>query len=176
MIPKLRRSFEKLEKQKNALISEVSTWSAERAKFRLNPDCWSSREVLDHLFKVEQACLSVARNNLSAGHPVTTKDRLGSCMVIGVMMSPMRVKVPAAAARVLPEAADLSVTVERWNQTRREMADLLQQVTPAQCRAGLFRHPIAGWMTLPMTMLFISSHLRHHRYQINRLKQATRKL
>ena len=177
MTPKIRQSFETLERQKARLLSEVLTWSAERAQFRPEPTGWSTLDVLDHLVKVEKAFLRTVQNNLPDGHPVTYKDRIGALFIIGVMRSPMHVKVPASATTVLPGTTTDSRTLSnKWDETRGEMAGLLTALLPSQFRAGLFRHPVSGWMTVSQAMAFLSAHLRHHGYQLNKLRSATREL
>jgi len=134
-------------------------------------------DVLDHLVKVEEALLEAAHEQLPNGIPVTFKDRVGAFFVISVMRSPMRVKVPTSATMVLPEATtDSHDTAKRWSEVREQMANLLRSLQPEQLRTGLFRHPVSEWMTMANALAFLSAHLRHHEYQLNRLNSATRNL
>jgi hypothetical protein len=129
--------------------------------------------VLDHLMKVEKASLEAVQEKLPDGTPITFRDRLGVLFINSLMRSPIRVKVPASAAVVLPQGtADLSGTVTAWGDVREQMANLLGSLQPEQLRCGLFRHPVSGWMTMPDALAFLSAHLQHHTYQINRLKSA----
>lgn len=179
MIPTLHRSFATLERQKLALLSSVSTWSDARLRHRPEPSVWSALDLLDHLVKVEIGTLAALRSNLPNGSPVTLRDRFGALMVNAVMLSPKRIKVPASAAQlVLPEpAAEPSTILERWSELRLDISDLLSSLSPQQLRCGLFRHPVSGWLTVSQALTFLSTHLTHHsRYQLVRLRQATRHL
>ena len=173
MTPAIWRWFERLETQKQKVLTDVAGLSAAQLRFRPEPTAWSVPDVLDHLIKVEKALLEAVQDQLPNGTPLKFKDRVGASFIIAVMHSPMRVKVPASASMVLPESrADSSKIAARWSEVREEMADLLRSLRPEQLSCGLFRHPVSGWMTMAQALAFLSAHLRHHDYQLNRLKSA----
>ena len=177
MSPSIQPQFEKLQRQKQAVLSGLSAWSIERLQFRPAPANWSTLDVLDHLVKVEEGWIDAVRANLPDGHPVRFRDRLGAWAVYCVMWSPLRVKVPDSAAQTLPnETGNLSLMTGKWQVTRDEMAQLLAGLSLKQLRSGLFQHPVSGWMTMPQAIQFLSAHLRHHGYQVSRLEQKTRGL
>lgn len=169
----IRPQFEKLQRQKQAVLSGLSDWPIERLQFRPAPASWSVLDVLDHLVKVKETCLNAVRANLPDGHPVPFRDRFGAWVVCCVIWSPLRVKVPGAAAQVLPKgAASLPLITEKWQAARDEMAQLLSGLSLEQLRYGLFRHPI-GWMDIPQAIRFLSAHLQPHTYQLSRLEEKT---
>lgn len=167
----LGRSFEKLERRKQTVLSDVGGLSPAQARFQSEPAAWSALEVLDHLVKVERGFLEGVRKALPHGAPVPFLDRVKALAVIAVMQSPIRVKVPTSALTVLPEAAtDLTGIVTRWDNVRHDMADLIRSLDTEQLSQGVFRHPVSGWMTMPRAITFLSAHIRHHRYQLQRIK------
>jgi len=177
MTPAIWYWFEKLETQKQDVLADIARLSPTQLRFRPEQTAWSVSEVIDHLVKVEKALLEAARGQLPNGTPLKFNDRVGALFIIGIMQLPMRVKVPASASMVLPEAtADTSEIAMRWSAVREEMAEMLRSLRPEQLRCGLFRHPVSGWMTMARALAFLSAHLRHHDYQLNRLKSASRKL
>lgn len=174
MTPVLARSFEKLERQKTEALGEIAAWSPERLRFRPDPASWSTLDVLDHLMKVEQALLKAVMANLPHGQPVSLRSRLGARLVIGVMRSRLRVKVPPAATSVLPGAKlDPAGLGPRWTATRDELGALLATLSREQLRRGLFRHPVSGWMTMPHAVTFLAAHFGHHQRQLARLRHAS---
>jgi len=178
MTPGIRQLYEKLEMQKKTLLSEVALWSPAQVHFRPKPSAWSALDVLDHLVKVEVAVIDAVRSQLPDGNPMTLRDRVGALFILLVMLSPMRVKVPAAALTVLPEVMtdDASGIATHWEQVRGEMGILLQSLQLNQLDRALFRHPVSGWMTMRQAIAFLSAHLRHHEYQLDRLKYANREI
>lgn len=175
MTPALWKRFENLNRQKQSVLSCVAGLSATQLRFRSEPASWSVLDVLDHLVKVEKALLEAVRAQLPNGTPMTFRDRVGAFLITCVMLLPTRVKVPASASMVLPEkTADLDEIAATWSEVREQMANLLVSLHPDQLRPGLFRHPVSGWMTMPDALTFLSAHLRHHQYQLSRLKSASR--
>jgi len=174
MTPDLRQRFERIERQKQTVLSNIAGWPAEQIRFRPKPAAWSALDVLDHIVKTEQATFAIARKQLPNRTPVSFSDRMRGMVVIAVMQSPVRVKVPAAATMVLPANTDLPEISSRWAAVRLEIFDLLQSLQPENSRCGLFRHPVSGWMDVSQTLAFTSAHLRHHVYQLDRLKSASR--
>lgn len=176
MTPGIRQLYEKLERQKKTVLSEVALWSPAQVRFRPKPSAWSALDVLDHLVKVEVALIDAVRSELPDGNPMTFRDQVGALIILVVMLSPVRVKVPPAALTVLPEVMtdDASDIAAHWEQVRGDMGILLQSLQPNQLNRGLFRHPVSGWMTIRQAIAFLSAHLQHHEYQLNRLKYANR--
>jgi len=169
--------FERLEQEKAGLLSGISSWPEKLLRFRPGPAAWSTLDVLDHLVKVEKGFLSQVRSSLPEQHAVSIPGRLRAMMVNAVMRSSLRVKVPAGAEVVLPDnSADFHTIVAGWDETRRDLGDLVRTLKPDDLRRGAFRHPVSGWMAPPQGMAFLSAHLRHHRYQLDRLKRATSRL
>ncbi|MBV8865323.1 MAG: DinB family protein [Acidobacteriaceae bacterium] len=176
MIPAIRTQLEKLERQKQTMLSNAAQLTLRQQHFRPAATAWSSLNLLDHLMKVESGFLQGVRGQLPKGAPLRFSDRIGALLVITVMLSPMRVKVPPAAAISLPEQdPDLSLIGPAWARVREQMADLLESLEPEQLNIGLFRHPVGGWMPIQTGLAFLSAHLRHHRYQLRRLQSASLK-
>lgn len=171
----LQRRLDQLEGQKREVLSDAAQLSAIDLRFRPEPGVWSALDVLDHLVKVEQSSLRTVRRHLPQGASISFRDRMGAWFINSIMLSPMRVKVPASASMVLPAAAtDLAAIAASWSEVRMQLSDLLGSLQPEQFRIGVFRHPLSGWMTITDTLRFLSTHLQHHKYQLNRLKFAAR--
>lgn len=157
-----------------AVLADLSDWPEEQLHFHPSPESWSAAGVLDHVVKVEAGILNTMQAHLPEGHPVTMNDQLRARLLITIMRSPMRVKVPVAAQAVLPGAEqDISGLIRLWQVVRTDMIGLLENLGAANLRYGVFQHPVAGWMTVPTTLTFCAAHLQHHTYQINRLKRHT---
>ena len=166
-------TFGMLEQQKAELLESLRRWPAARTAYRPAADAWSAAEVLDHIVKVETEILAAVRRGLLQPHRIGVRDRVGFWMLDRIFRSDRRVKVPASARKVLPDPnASLAAVAERWDATRRDLARLLEQVPPGEQRAGVFRHPVSGWMTLPQVLRFFWVHVEHHGFQLRRLAEG----
>jgi DinB family protein len=177
LTPEVQHWFVKCEQLKGAMLAEVSAWSAERQNFRATPESWSAVCVLDHLVKVDRGVLDNIRHHLPAGRPVRFKNVSRGAMVFVALALPTRVGIPTGAGPIGPEEnAQLPVVTAQWNEVRSEISELLNSLQPEQFRTGLFRHPLSGWMNLHRTMQFLYIHMFHHKYQLARIRRASRTL
>ena len=177
MIKSLLKSYESLQRQKHAFLSRVAGLSTSQLHFRQVPGSWSVSDILDHLVKVEKELLTAVKAELPNGTARGLRDGIGAIFIIGVMLWPMRVKAPASASALLPQTTAVPAkTALRWTEVRTEMADLLGRLRTDQLGCGLFRHPVSGWMTIQQALTFLSAHIQHHTYQLNRLMSAMRNI
>lgn len=159
------------------MLGEVSAWSAERQNFRATPETWSAVCLLDHLVKVDRGVLGNIRHHLPAGRPVKFKNVWRGALVFGVLALPTRVKMPTGAGPIGPDqSVQLQTVTAQWNEVRSQLSELLNSLQPEQFRSGLFRHPLSGWMNIPCTMQFLYAHMFHHKYQLARIRRASRSL
>ncbi|MBB5342994.1 DinB family protein [Tunturibacter empetritectus] len=174
MQPSLLRSFQQLERQKTSLLASLSPWQPAQITFQPTPTSWCAFQVLDHILKVERATIEDIQANLPNGRAIQWKERTSTAAVICVMSLPTRIKVPESATMVLPDRpASLESLVPQWSALRLAMLPILNSLSEMQLTRGLFHHPIGGWMTPLNALRFLSSHIRHHRYQLTRLARAS---
>ena len=48
-----------------------------------------------------------------------------------------------------------------WDATRRDLVRFLIPLAPGQLTAGVFRHPVAGWMRVPDVLRFFRVHAHY---------------
>jgi len=175
MNPRLARSLRKLDEQLEHLMTEVQSWHPERRCFRPSGEAWSALDLLEHLRLTEGAVFATMRRNLGTRNRVTLRDRFRSARVLGIMLLPTRLKVPAAVKPVLHPGApkDLCALRKEWSEDRRALTGFLESLSSTDQELGVFRHPFGGWTTPSGALLFLRSHLRHHRYQLARLRRSS---
>ena len=165
--------LENLEREKRKVLEDLAAWPKNQLEYRAAGGSWSALEVIDHLIRVERCTLDDIVTNLRARTPVPLGDRMRGLLVIAVMQSQMKVKVPRGVEQVIPQAAtDLAALSAEWNEVRKKLRELAKSVPGADCTCGVLRHPVGGWMTLPRTLAFLAAHIRHHRYQIERIRES----
>jgi hypothetical protein len=165
--------MDKLNLQKQSLLASIRDLPGSKLALRPQADAWCVLDVVDHLMKVERAMVDEFERNVALKNPVTLADRLRAYGVLGVMLSPLRVKVPASASSTLPEVnSSFFEMVEQWTQFRSQMAQRIARFAPEELPFGVTRHPVSGWMDLPLALAFLSAHLQHHAYQVKRIQSA----
>ena len=175
MLPILQRRFRALENSKSAMLDQLRALPIERLSEHPIPGKWSAAQLLEHIVRVEDGILQAVQQKLAETERerVGMGDRVGSLIVRNVMRSPLRVKVPAEVAEVLPdENANATDALAEWDRVRRDWQHLLERVRAPELKSGVFAHPKSGWFTLPETVLFLRLHHDHHRAQIARIAKA----
>ncbi len=166
-----------LEAQTGQLIGKVEGWSTTRLEYHSAPGTWSATEVFDHLVKTEEAILEQARNSMAEPHRIGFRDRLGNLFLTKIFRSDRRVKVPRSVPQIVPDKRqDLQSVLKRWRETRQELRKFCAQLKPEQTRLGIFKHPVAGWMTMDQIIAFFSVHITHHEFQLARISKASQTL
>ena len=179
MTPRLQKPFDQLQAQTEKLLAQLAGWSPEQLRHRPNPAAWCAAEVLDHLARTDRGIFATMRRTVNSDvtNPVTTKDRLTTAMVLAAMRSTARTKVPPAASLVLPDpTCDPAAAIAELLATHTELGTFLDQLPSAQLANGVFRHPVGGWMNPARTVTFLAVHMRHHRYQIDRIQGSAPQL
>src|SRR5579862_8203831 len=172
---RIQGQFERLERQKPPFLALIAPWSQGQLRFRSRPDSWSALEVVDHVLRTERGILGKVRANAARNARAPMADRVRSSLLTLLMKCPVRVKVPAAVPQILPGGdCDLAEMKTTWDLARMEWRDWLEEVNAPRGGGALFRHPVSGWMTLPQTLNFMSAHLRHHEYQLRRIRRDAR--
>lgn len=168
-------SYSQLERSTQQMLALLAGWTPDQLQFRPQPGAWSALDVIEHLMLTEKSVLEGMQRNVGKGHAVTVGGRCRSAMVLAVMGLPTRVKVPASVTFVLPSAAstNLPAAAASWERDREQFTHFLEGLSNAQCKEGLFKHPIGGWATAAGAVLFLRAHQRHHRYQLSRLQKAS---
>ncbi len=172
--PAVRRSFDKFERQKHSLLCQLTQWSMARVSFRPAPSSWSALEVLDHLVKVEQAVLLDIRSRLPDGELVSFKDRVGAYLVFAVMRFPLRVKTPASTPTALPQPGRLLRGCPPMGRGQKQSEKTARYLAAGTIPVRSVSPP--DLMTMPRALTFLSAHLHHHGYQLNRFEKVTSRL
>ena len=166
----IARRIGALDAERRAFLQKIGRWAPEQLRFRPVPRGWSALQVLDHVQRTEAATLAHLRDNRCARIPHPFFDRLRISILIPLMRLPVRVPAPRSLPEILPSGnCDLKELIGAWDETRRQLHELVETLGPDESRCALALHPVCGWMNLPQTLAFLAAHIHHHRYQIDRI-------
>jgi len=165
--------FELLESQKNAFLATLDSWSSGDLRVRPTPGVWSALDVLDHIAKTQAEAFAGMQENHDQPIRVSLPDRLRGTFIIQFMRTPLRVRVPASvAAAVLPDHSANFIALKRdWNHSQSQLKQWLSNLKSDPHSLTGFQHPVSGWMTVSLGLRFLAAHVRHHRYQLGRIKR-----
>ncbi|MEZ4413047.1 MAG: DinB family protein [Gemmatimonadales bacterium] len=171
MLPDLSNRLATLDAAREAFLAPIRAATDQQRSFRPAPGAWSMLDVTEHLVLAEEKSLLGILKGPPPGTTITPVARVRMAMVLLVMRTDLRVKVPVA--RVLPTGTvSLAELETRWGEARRGLQQVLEPVTAAEARTARFRHPIGGWVSVGTGVAFYTAHIRHHARQVRRIRRA----
>lgn len=172
---RLERHLRGLEKKTGAVLDDLEGWRAGDLVLSSSGSDWAALDVVEHLMMTDGAVLRVMRKNLQeGGRKVGIADGLRSFLVLGIMLAPTRVRIPAQVRFLEPTGVrkELGEIREEWAAQQRELREFVRGLSPAEGKAGIFKHPVGGWTTAAGALVFLRAHMHHHGYQIERIQKA----
>ena len=166
----IRRRFDRLEAVRLRIEARIEGIAAETLNRPPAPGRWSAAQVIGHLVLAEGKTVGYVRKKLSDPsqlRPAGLKQWFMGKLVVAVMAAPVRVKAPELVADI-PDNEDPNELRRRWAAIRGEMKSLFDSIPDALLGTCLFRHPVAGPMTLAAAIDFMTAHSERHEKQIVR--------
>lgn len=166
-------AFRLLQMQKDSFLHDLGSWNPAQLGFSCKPGSWSALQVLDHVVRTERGILAEMQQNVRQCDRVPFVHRVKSDLLILLMRSAARVKVPSLVAPVILPGyePDLSELTAAWNDTQTQLGQWVGELRENQSACAGFRHPVSGWMSVLQAILFLAAHVRHHRYQLERIRR-----
>ena len=175
MLFKIQALLTELEDRKSELIHDLTSYSDDLLRFRPKPDRWSMLMILQHIILGEQGIRhseAELRNN-----PVRQRLKPGNMLaiVIDVLEKDIPVEVPDIAAE--PDGSmELDELIALWDQERKMLCDLLEDITEETVNDVMFSHPAAGPLDPLGTLKLAVAHFDTHRRQIDTLRSEIQQI
>lgn len=172
MNPKLEAKYLRLEKSRNRLLNELAGLSDVELNTPAADGKWSINQIVSHLIMVEQYAISYIHRKIEQDELLTASElsnTVNNVLLKLAMLSPFKFKAPSVVATV-PAHANFSLLRRQWDETRFKLEDLLTEVPHTLFYKYLFKHPLAGALTVNQTLSFLQDHFNHHLYQIKAIK------
>jgi len=163
-----------IERKRARLLDEIAATPAAMVSSHPRPGKWSIQEIVEHLVLSEVGVLG----DLAALREVqpqrrALKHRIRYWVVMFVLRFDIPVQVPS---RVLLPRGERSVAdlAHQWEEQHRLLGAWLANPEPRQVGQPLFRHPIAGPMTVVESLRMLEVHLDRHTRQVRALMRRVR--
>jgi hypothetical protein len=141
---------------------------------RLRDGKWSVLEIIEHLVLAEEDVLIDAANlDTLPARRRRAKHRVGYLVVMFVLRFDIPVAAPSDA--MLPTGStSLPELRSKWEANHRRLGELVDGLDRAAADRAIFRHPVAGPMTVPQATRMLEVHLDRHIRQIGKLERLYR--
>ncbi len=164
----------RIEHKRLALLTDVAALDEAALTAHPRPDKWSVREIIEHLVLAEEDVVGdFSRLDALEAQPRGIGNHVRFVIVLLVLRFKIPVKAPSRAMLPTGERA-LSELIARWDTHQRQMQAFVAGLDRAGARRAIFRHPIAGPISVSQALLMLDAHLDSHIRQIRRLVQLQR--
>jgi hypothetical protein len=173
MIQLIESQWTAFEGAKKDFLAHLSAWSEEQLMF--SPDGgWNAIKVVEHIIASETGTLEYIRRKTQA--PPLELESTGEreAAAAHLLFSALRSQERWSAPEILPDPLgkfSLAQLQYGWNSNRTLWANTLQAMDPEYLNKAVFKHPRAGRMGMRETLEFLTLHIVHHRYQIDRIAE-----
>ena len=134
------------------------------------PDKWSVNQNILHLIEAETASLAYMKKKLSFGTDLPKAGFKSTLRHLALRLAfalPLKFKAPPNLAK-MPDDLNFEELNQRWSTVRAEYYDFLKNMPDKLITSELWRHQIAGKMSLVQMIDFFEDHQNRHREQIER--------
>ena len=168
-VKKIQALVTELDDRKSKLINDLTSYSDDLLRFRPKPDRWSMLMTLQHIILGEQGIRlseSELRNN-----PVRQQLKPGNMLAVVIEMLEKDIPVEVPDISVEPDGSmELDELIALWDQERKMLCDLLEDITEETVNDVMFSHPAAGPLDPIGTLKLAVAHFDTHRRQIDMLR------
>jgi uncharacterized damage-inducible protein DinB len=167
----LEKHFLKLEEQKTEILNSLLSKSASELTTPPAPGKWSVLQILTHLYASEKLSFGYIKKK-SLGIQNAANAGLQQTLIIPILKIsqrlPFRFKAPKVLVENTPETMSLEELVNHWNLLRLEIKAHLENVPDGHLNKLVYKHVIAGRLSLPQALQFFAEHINHHKPQIKK--------
>jgi len=152
-----------------ALLDRLRDATPAQLSTKPRSDAWSVLEILEHLVLAEQTVLMgwPAYSEL-VDKKRTAGNHIRYLIVMLVLKARIPVRVPSR--RMVPTGTPTLNELEaRWKSSEAWLHSYVEQLDASGLRKAVFRHPVAGPVTVAQAMRMNLVHVRIHRRQIDKL-------
>jgi DinB superfamily len=169
----LQKRLQALDERRCALLDQVEALSAERLVARPLPGKWSILEIVEHLVLAER---EVLQNLPEPPELVERKRTLKAHLAYPLVMVVLKWGIPAKvpSPRMIPTGNTSLATLRcQWDENHQWLRSYIGGLDQDGLDRAVFRHPIAGPMTVAQTVHMGQLHVATHARQIRRLLSLT---
>lgn len=173
MNQKVAAQLQQIDTKLNQLLTDLKQYSDEKLNHQPTPESWSVLQVLQHMMLVENASQKYVQKKLSY-NPKLSKANLGTVWRMFILKSynwlPIKLKAPSYVnENNFAEKATLADVAAQWQTQRQHLQDFLVALPEAIFDKEVYKHPLAGRLSLLGMLRFYEGHFDRHYKQIQKL-------
>ena len=175
---KLKLRYNKLLRQAEAIFTSIENLPEETIYQKPDANSWSIAQVIAHLVSVEKVTLGYLVNKKyeEIRNRGNWRNRLNYGMLNLALRSRFKFKVPPVEALKPEDKPELSQHINDWKEVQLNLKKYLEGFPAEAQQRMVFRHPLAGALTIEQCLSFMLQHMQHHLPQLNTLLPKSRQI
>jgi len=162
--------LDRLNEHLDFLFDRLSTCTHEQLNSHPKPGSWSAIQVMHHLMLAESYsmmyCEKKLKNSVSF-RKNSIASYIRSLLLRWYLLSGLKAKAPSRVnTDNLPESDSLDQVKQQWLDQRQKLLLWLEKISPVYLDKAIYKHPVAGYISLSGMLSFFEAHFRHHVPQI----------
>ncbi len=134
---------------------------------------WSIIQVLSHLNMAETLSLEYMKKKMQAGDKMKKVNLINNArmwVTCGFLQTGLRWKAPSYISKPKGDYS-LNEIRSEWESTRTNIKEYVNDYPEKWLNKAVYKHPMAGRLSLLQAIDSFIYHQRHHVHQINRIKK-----
>lgn len=174
MNPKLKKEWTALEEEKKIFEREIRKANLIQQQYSPKPESWNMLQVLAHLVAVEKTSFDflISKNYTNARPAKGIRHFFQSYLLSLGLLSPFRFKAPPIQSLSPSRDIEAEALFLQWKKEGEKARLFLEKFPEEKLSYLIFRHPVAGWLTMEQTVKFLKEHIQHHHYQVRRIRKS----
>lgn len=167
----LQVHFDQIQTRTSELIERISMLDENILKLQPRKGEWSILQVLQHLIDAEEGTLNYCKKKVKAGNSIkntTVISRVKMVFFNQFLRLKIRYKMPKYLSHPSVDLEFIEVC-ERWQKVRDSIRKFLEEYPDALSSKAIFKHPVAGRISMSQTLIFFDAHIAHHEHQVRRI-------
>ncbi len=171
MLSRLRKELEILDQKRCELLNDLATLDADHLVKKPISGKWSILEIVQHMVLAEREVLEhLPDPSQLIERKRDLRARLSYLLVMLVLKWSMPVKVPSPA--MVPDGnTSLDELRRQWDESQHWLRAYLNALEPDGLGRAVFRHPVAGPLTVAQVIHMRQLHFKSHLRQIERINR-----
>jgi len=170
--PKLEKLFVSLENDRLKLFQLLTDVDEVTLSRNPNPDKWSIRQIVVHLFISEKLSLGYMKKKSLGIETFENSGWIESVKLLLLILSqrlPFKYKAPKSVVQHTPPDISILEIQHQWNLLRIELKEFLNSIEDKNLKKKIYKHPRAGMLDVVQAITFFREHCIHHLPQIKKL-------
>lgn len=160
--------FEKLEKQRSEIFTELDSLNDAGRHFRSSPQKWNSLQIVLHLITAEKLSLIYMKRKVATEGELQKAGFKSWLRILTLRFAfnlPFKYTAPKRTD-VTGQNPEYKTLKSDWNKVRSELKILIKKLDEKALKSEILKHPRVGMINMKQTLEFMEIHGAHHQKQI----------